>query len=106
LGLPSGGAQFVQHYLDGTEYTAYDQLVQLCDALALPSGPCLIEKRLVDVALRHGFNALTCSKWQATFSLEQQLCTALGASIYTVLPGVVQNTFGFDEGRAVALMER
>jgi hypothetical protein len=102
---PPEEREFVQRYLDSTEYTAYDQLVQLCDALALPSGPCLIEKRLVDVALRHGFNALTRSKWQAIFSLEHQFRVALGASIYTVLPGVVENTFGFGEGHVVALME-
>ena len=57
------------------------------------------------LALRHGFNALTRSKWQAIFSLEQEFSAALGASIYTVLPGVVENTFGLGDGRAVALME-
>ena len=29
--------RFVQRYLDGVEYTAYDRLIQLCDSLALPS---------------------------------------------------------------------
>ena len=53
----------------------------------------------MDVALRHGFNALTLSKWHAIFSLGQEFRTALGASIYTVLPGVVENTFGSDDGR-------
>jgi HD domain len=86
---------FVQQYLDSREYTTYDRLIQLCDALALPSGPCVIEKRLVDVALRHGFNALTLSKWQAIFSIEREFSAALAASIYTVLPGVVDTTFGF-----------
>ncbi len=95
---PPEEREFVQQYLDITEYTAYDRLVQLCDALALPSGPCVIEKRLVDVALRHGFNALTFSKWQATFSIEHEFSAALGASIYAVLPGVVENTFGFNMG--------
>jgi hypothetical protein len=64
---PPEEREFVQRYLDSAEYTTYDRLVQLCDGLALPSGPCLIERRLVDVALRHGFNALTLSKWQAIF---------------------------------------
>ena len=61
----------------------------------------LIEKRLVDVALRHGFNAHTLSKWQAIFSIEQEFSAALGASIYTTLPGVVENTFGLNNGRPV-----
>jgi len=91
---PPEEQQFVQDYLDSAEYTTYDRLVQLCDALALPSGVCLIE-RLVDVALRHGFNALTQAKWQAIFALESEFSGALGASIYSVLPNVVVNTFGF-----------
>ena len=43
--------QFVQEFLAGSTYTSYDRLIQLCDALALPSGFCLVEKRLMDVAL-------------------------------------------------------
>jgi hypothetical protein len=55
----------------------------------------LIEKRLVDVALRHGFNSMTQAKWRAIFDLERDFSAALGESIYRVLPGVVENTFGF-----------
>jgi hypothetical protein len=53
------------------------------------------KKRLVDVALRHGFNALTLSKWQAIFAREREFGAALRASIYTVLPCLVETTFGF-----------
>jgi HD domain len=91
---PPEEREFVQHYLDATEYTAYDQLVQLCDALALPVGPCLIEKRLVDIALRHGFNTLTLDKWRAIFDIERKFSTSIGGSIYDVLPGVIETTFG------------
>lgn len=41
----------------------------LCDCLALPTGFCLIEKRLVDIALRHGFNDYTLEKWRAFFAI-------------------------------------
>ncbi|HLZ30072.1 MAG TPA: HD domain-containing protein [Chloroflexota bacterium] len=92
---PAEDKRFVQDYLDHVEYTAYDRLIQLCDAVALPSGPCLMEKRLVDVALRHGFNALTVARWQAFLSLRHEFEAAAGASIYALLPGVVENTFGF-----------
>jgi hypothetical protein len=34
---------FVERTLAGVVYTPYDRLIQLCDALALPSGYCLIE---------------------------------------------------------------
>jgi hypothetical protein len=75
--------------------TPYDRLIQLCDALSLPSGFCLIERRLVDVALRRGFNALTLDKWRAYLGLRQEFDQAVGTSIYRLLPGVVEHTFGF-----------
>jgi hypothetical protein len=85
---------WVQRYLDGIEYTAYDRLIQLCDSLALPHGPVLIEKRLVDVALRLGVNALTVEKWRAFLAIKDEFDAAVGGSIYDVLPDVVANTFG------------
>jgi putative nucleotidyltransferase with HDIG domain len=91
---PPAEKEFVQRFLDDVEYTPYDRLVQLCDALALPTGPCAIEKRLVDVALRHGFNDCTLAKWRAILALEQEFSAAIGGSIYAVLPGVIENTFG------------
>ena len=54
-----------------------------------------MEKRLLNVALRHGFNDLTLAKWRAFFALRQEFDEAVGTSIYTLLPGVVENTFGF-----------
>ena len=82
-------------FLAKIEYTPYDRLIQLCDAICLPRGPVLIEKRLLDVTLRHGFNDFTTRKWQAFFDIQQEFETALGRSVYSLLPGVVENTFGF-----------
>jgi hypothetical protein len=90
----------VQDYLDGLEYDDYDRLIQLCDALSLPSGPCLLEKRLVDVALRHGVNALTVDKWRAFGEIRRDVEARAGTSVYRLLPGVVATTFGFDPGGA------
>jgi len=92
--------KFVKDYLAGIEYTEYDRLIQLSDALALPSGFCLIEKRLMDVALRYGLNDYTLLKWKATLNLQQEFEQAIGQSIYGILPGVVSNTFGFDVNTA------
>jgi hypothetical protein len=86
---------FVQSYLNGVEYSVSDRLIQLCDALAQPTGFCLIEKRLVEVTLRYGVNELTVAKWRAYLGLRQEFDEATGTSIYRLLPGVVENTFGF-----------
>ena len=48
--------QFILNFLQTTEYDDYDRLIQLCDAISFPDGPTYIEKRLVDVVLRRGFN--------------------------------------------------
>ncbi len=88
--------RFVQDYLAAIEYTPYDKLIQLCDALALPSGFCLLEKRFIDVALRRGTTDHTVSVWQAYFRIQQEFEAVLGRSVYSVLPGVVENTFGFN----------
>ena len=80
-------------YLDTIEYTWYDLTIQLCDSLALPGGFCLMEKRLVDVVRRYGFNDYTLLKWQAYFDVKDTIEQAAGCSIYRLLPGVVENTF-------------
>jgi putative nucleotidyltransferase with HDIG domain len=86
--------QFIRHYLAGLHYDDYDRLIQLCDALALPTGFCLLEKRLVDVAIRRGINLATVDKWKATFQVKADFEARIGKSIYSLLPGVIENTFG------------
>lgn len=78
-------------------YNEEDRLLQLCDSLALAEGFLLIEKRLVDVFLRYsanGVNDLIAPKWRAIFALERHFSRRTGGSIYRLLPGVVENTFG------------
>ena len=84
---------FIQNYLANLLYDDYDRLIQLCDAVALSTGFCLIEQRLVDVAIRRGVNAATVDKWKATFQLKENFEARIGKSIYSLLPGVVENTF-------------
>lgn len=87
--------RFAVDYLATVEYTTYDALIQLCDCLALPDGYCLLEKRFVDAAMRYGTNEHTLDKWKAYFELRDRFSREIGRSIYSVLPGVVENTFGF-----------
>ena len=83
-----------ERLLSETTYDGYDRLIQLCDALALPSGYCLMEVRLVDVALRHGVNEYTVQRWEGYLSLLREVEAIIGRSVYSLLPGVVENTFG------------
>ena len=85
---------FLEEFLASVAYNEYDRLIQLCDAIALPAGFCLMEKRMVDVALRYGINDLTLRGWEARFQIKSEIETVIGRSIYQVLPGIVEGTFG------------
>lgn len=83
---------FLQRFLDSCSYDNYDRLIQLCDALSLPSGACILEKRLVDVALRHGINDLSLEKWSAFLQLKQHFDRLYRCNLYTLLPNVLENS--------------
>lgn len=83
---------FMKDFVAHAQYDDYDRLVQLCDALALPSGFCLLEKRFVDVALRYGIHPATLDRWRRTLDLKTYFEGKLGCSIYDLLPGVAENS--------------
>ena len=86
--------QFLEAYITTTQFSEYDRLIQLCDTISMPEGFCLIEKRLVDVALRYGVNEMTVKGWEARFKIKAEFESAIGQSIYRILPGIVEGTFG------------
>nr|WP_316622273.1 HD domain-containing protein [uncultured Ruminococcus sp.] len=75
----------IHSYNGNIEYDDYDRLIQLCDALALPDGATYIEKRLVDVVMRRGFNDLTIPKWKAFFDLKDYFDKKMGTNLYLVI---------------------
>jgi len=84
---------FVKEYLSNLEYGEYDRLIQLCDAIALPTGFSLIEKRLMDVALRRGVKEYSVLRWKVYLELKQDFEQIIGLPIYKILPGVIENIF-------------
>jgi hypothetical protein len=94
-GTPQDEA-FVDNYLRSITYTQYDRLIQLCDAICMAQGFVLIQKRMVDVALRRGINEQTLQKWRAFFAIQHDFEQEIGHSIYALLPGVVESTFGYE----------
>lgn len=83
---------FIQRFLETYEYDDYDKLIQLCDAISLPQGACIMEKRFVDVALRYGVQDYTLERWRAYIRWKQYFDTLCGCDIYTLLPGVYENS--------------
>ncbi len=84
---------FAKEFLSRTEETDYDKLIKLCDYLALPSGFVLIEKRLVEMALRGGVNEYTIPRWKSTFEIKKYFEEKIRRSIYSLLPNIKENTF-------------
>lgn len=85
--------RFMARFVRDAVYDDYDRLVQLCDALALPTGFCLLEKRFVDVALRYGTPPPTVARWKKILEIKALFEEKINGSIYELLPGVVENTF-------------
>lgn len=84
---------FMKKFLEEALYDDYDRLVQLCNALAMPMGFCLLEKRFVDVTIRYGVHPATIDRWKKILEIKELFEEKIGCSIYTLLPGVVGNSF-------------
>jgi len=91
--MPPEDKAFIEAFLKSAVYDDYDLLVQLCDALALPTGFCLLEKRFVDVTIRYGIHPSTIDRWKAVLAIKTHFEEIIGCSIYELLPGVVENSF-------------
>ena len=91
--MPQEDKDFMEQFVQHAIYDDYDLLVQLCDALALPTGFCLLEKRFVDVAIRYGSHPVLAERWKAVLGIKSHFEEIIGCSIYDLLPGVVENTF-------------
>ena len=84
---------FLKDFIANVAYDDYDRLVQLCDALAMPTGFCLLEKRFVDVTIRYGVHPATIDRWKRILEIKALFEKKTGCSIYTLLPGIVENSF-------------
>lgn len=84
---------FMDRLIRNAVYDDYDRLVQLCDALALPTGFCLLEKRFVDVAIRYGTPPVTVARWKKILEIKTLFEEKINGSIYKLLPGVIENSF-------------
>lgn len=84
---------FIKYFVQNAVYDDYDRLVQLCDALALPTGFCLLEKRFVDVAIRYGTPPATVDRWKKILEIKERFDKKIKGSIYELLPGVIENSF-------------
>ena len=76
---------FLSDFLPKTTYNDYDLLIQLCDAIASKDGFCVLEERLIDVAIRNGVNEFSIEKWKRFKELKIYFDKLVGADIYYLL---------------------
>ena len=91
--MPEEDKRFMDEFVREATYDDYDLLVQLCDALALPTGFCLLEKRFIDVAIRYGTHPFTVERWKTVLDIKGHFEKIIGCSIYELLPGAIENSF-------------
>lgn len=89
--MPPEDKNFIEQFVKDAVYDDYDRLVQLCDALALPTGFCLLEERWADVTARYGIHPFTEERQKAVLDIKAYFESIIGCSIYDCLPGFEPN---------------
>lgn len=84
--------RFLKDYLLQRDYDDYDALIQFCDLISLPTGACVMEKRLVDISLRYGTPEGTVAQWRRWLGLKNIFDRRCGCDVYTLLPGVLEQS--------------
>lgn len=72
----------IESFISEVIFDDYDKLIQLCDAMSMAEGVCLIELRLFDGVRRYGFNDFTLRKWDAFFELKKYFSELCGKNVY------------------------
>lgn len=85
--------EFLKGFVETRIYDDYDRLIQLCDAISLPAGACTMEKKPVDVAMRHGLPEFTLNKWRAFMEIKKYFDELCGCNVYSLLPCVMENSY-------------
>ena len=76
----------IKAYIMNCQADDYDQLIQLCDSLAVDYGFVILEKRFVDVTRRYGIMEGYIKGWEIAFSIKEYFEKEMGCSVYDVLP--------------------
>ena len=87
--------KYLINELEKIEYDDYDLLIQLCDGIGSDEGITLLEKRLVNVVKRNGFNEYTVDKWNAFFEIKEYFDKKCMKNIYAMFIGeIIENING------------
>lgn len=92
--------KFVEDYINNTEFDIYDKIIQMADSISLATGVTILERRMVDVFFRYGFNEFTEYNLKIRLRLQAELEEKLGYPIYRLfkdeLVETISNSFVSD----------
>lgn len=77
--------EFLKEYISKVEYTIYDRIIQLSDAIAGSDGFMILEISMVKVAMKYNINAHTKYLWQAYFDVYNEIEKLVNTNIYSLL---------------------
>lgn len=80
---------FVKNYIE-KEYFIYEKIINLCDLMCTDK-ILTIEKRMIDLLLRHGVYAKTYYHIEETFKLKAYFDELLGYNLYDLFPEAKEN---------------
>lgn len=81
--------EFVRNYIKD-EYTIYEKIINLCD-LMCTTKVLTIDKRGMDLLLRHGVYANTYYHIKETYKLKEYFDKLLGYNLYNLFPEIEYN---------------
>lgn len=89
-GIPEGQDRFdyMNSFLQSTELTIYDNIVQMCDLFCLETGFTTIERRLLDITVRKGVFDNSELHLEKTMELRSRLEEMMGCSLYELFPEI------------------
>lgn len=80
---------FVKDYIKD-EYTIYEKIINLCDLMCTTKIQT-VDKRMMDLLLRHGVYKNTHYHLQETFKLKEYFDNKLGYNLYNLFPEIKEN---------------
>ena len=81
--------EFVKDYIK-QEYTIYEKIINLCD-LMCTTKILTVDKRMIDLLLRHGVHAKTHYHLQETLRLKDFFDRQLGYNLYDLFPEIKEH---------------
>ena len=83
--------EFVKKYINNTTFDIYDRIIQMADTIALSTGVTTLERRMVDVFFRYGFDENTEYNFRVRLKLQNEIEEKLGYPIYKLFEKEITN---------------